>query len=145
MKFWEKFWKLVNKQYLIFGLVLFAFVIGTSLIESVNKVKVSFDEDAVNIHTSRFYSMNIPYDMVDSIELAQMPEPGENLKGKDDMTVRYGQWRNETWGEYVVCADLDATDCIVIHLDDGRIFVFSRRNNEATAEDFATFQSHLQQ
>lgn len=144
MKFWEKFWKLVNKRYLAFGIFLFAAAITISLIESTWKVKVQFEDTAVDIRTKQ-YSMNIPYDMVESIELVEMPDAGEIIKGGDDMTFRYGQWRNETWGEYVVCADLDATDCIVVHLDDGRIFVFSRRNNEATAEDFATFQSHLQQ
>lgn len=145
MKFWEKFRRLVSLRYLAFGIILFAVVIGIGLIESTYKVTVKFSDEAVDINSTRYYYMNIPYDMVDSIELVEMPDAGEVVNGKYDMTVRYGQWKNDTWGEYVVCMDPDATNCIVVHLDDGRTFVFSRRNNEKTAEDFATFQSYLTQ
>jgi hypothetical protein len=143
MKFWKKFSLLVSKPHLYFGIFLFVVVIGTSLIESANKVTVQFGEAAVDIKSTRVYSMNIPYDMVSSVELIEMPDAGEAIKGTYDMTVRYGHWKNEVWGDYVVCMDPDATDCIVVHLDDGRIFVFNRKDNETTAEDFAIFQNYL--
>lgn len=91
------------------------------------------------------YSMNVPYDMVESIELVEIAEPGENVKGRDDMVTRTGIWENEAWGEYYACLDLQTSQCIVIHLDDGRTFVFSRRSNEETAEIFETFRTHLNQ
>lgn len=138
----KKFWQLVSKRYLVFGVVLFALVIGTSVIEAENKVKVEFGETAVDIIAKR-YALNIPYDMVDSIELVQMPDPGEILDGRDDMSIRYGTWTNEVWGEYTVCADLSASNAIAVHLNDGRVFVFSRKSNEETQSIFDTFQSHL--
>lgn len=143
MKFWEKFWKLVNKQYLIFGLVLFAFVIGTSLIESVNKVKVSFDEDAVNIHTSRFYSMNIPYDMVESLELAAKPDMGTKIDGYTDGIIANGLWNNDAWGDYTACIEVYTDNCILVHLTDGRLFVLSRRNNEETQRVYEEFLTYV--
>lgn len=144
MKFWEKFWKLVSKRDLVFGIIIFAAVIIFSFVESANKVKVEFSEDAVDIKAPK-YSMNVPYDMVESIELVEIAEPGENVKGRDDMVTRTGIWENEAWGEYYACLDLQTSQCIVIHLDDGRTFVFSRRSNEETAEIFETFRTHLNQ
>lgn len=143
MKFWEKFWKLVSVRDMVFVTVLFALAIALSMLESANRVKVTFDDDAVDVKAKR-YSMNIPYDMVERIELVEMPEKGNVVEGSDDMSLRTGNWENETWGSYYVCADLAAANCIAVHLDDGRIFVFSSRSNQKTSEDFARFQSYLE-
>lgn len=142
MTFWQKFWKLVSKKHLIFGVLLFAAVIALSLSQSAEAVTVTFGDSAVDIAASRF-SMNIPYDMVDHAELVEIPDRGDVIDGTDDMAVRTGQWTNDTWGEYFVCADLDASNCIAVHLNDGRIFVFSRKDNAETAQIFETFQTYL--
>lgn len=144
MKFWEKFWKLVSKRDLIFVTVIFVAVIIFSFVESANKVTVKFGETAVDINAPK-YSMNVPYEMVESIELASIADAGENVDGRDDMVTRTGTWRNDDWGEYFACIDLQTSQCIVIHLDDGRIFVFSRRSDKETASVFETFQSYLAQ
>lgn len=138
----KKYFQSVFVRYTVFGLCLFAAVIGLSLIESDYKVRASFDDTSITIRSTK-YSINVPYDMVDSLELMEMPEAGEAVDGSDDYTVRTGVWSNETWGEYYVCADPDSTNCVQIRLKDGRIFVFSLKNNEATAESYETFLSHL--
>ena len=138
----KKFWQLVSKKDFFFILAIFIGVIIMSFFESANKVQVVFGSDAVDIAAPR-YSMNIPYEMVDSVELVPMPDAGKVTQGNDDMTCRTGSWKNEVWGEYFVCADLDASDCIVARLKDGRIFVFSRKDNASTAQDYETLQSYL--
>jgi len=138
----RKFWQIVSKRHIVFGLCLFAAAILISMLESAWKVKVQFGDTAVDIRTNQ-YTMNIPYDMVDEIRLIEMPEAGKALSGRDDPTWRIGHWENDTWGEYFICADLDADVCIEVLLDDSRIFVFSRRNNEETKKDFETFQRCL--
>ncbi len=140
----KKFWKLVSKRDFFFILIIFISVGILSFFESADKVKVEFGDDAVTIAAPR-YSMNIPYDMVVSVELMDMPDQGEVIQGNDDMTVRTGNWVNDTWGEYFVCADLDATKCIVAYLDDGQIFVFSRKDNEETTTLYETLQANLPQ
>lgn len=142
MKFWEKFGKLVSRKDLIFGILLFAVVIAMAAFETYYKVKVEFSDTAVDIRTSK-YSMNIPYDLVESVELVALPEAGEVIDGADDMAARTGLWKNETWGEYYICADLNSPSCIVAHLEDGRIFVFSRRNEEETAKIYNKFLDQL--
>ena len=142
MKFWEKFWKLVSKKDLVFVTIIFAIVIVMTFVETATKVKVTFGDESVDIEAPR-YSMNIPYEMVDSIELTEMPDRGEVVEGTDDMVSRTGTWENETWGEYYVCANLNSTNCVVVRLADGRIFVFSNKNNETTAENFETLEAYL--
>lgn len=139
MKFRDYF----SFKQIVFALVIVAMFIGFALWDSVTQVKLTFEDTSVTVKCDK-YSMNIPYDMVESAELAQLAEAGEELAdGADDETMRSGHWKNDTWGEYFACVDLEATDCILVHLNDGRLFVFSRRDNEATAEDFATLQTYL--
>ena len=142
MKFWSKFWKLVSKKHLVFGTLLFVVVIVMSMFEAKGKVKVNFDETAVDIVSPK-YHMNIPYDIVDHIELMELPDKGEVIKGSDDMSVRTGNWKNEAWGEHYICVNLSSTNCIAVYLEDGRVFVFSRYSNSENARDFETFQNYL--
>lgn len=51
-------------------ILLFTIAIIMTVFETYNKVNVDFSDTAVDIST-RKYSMNIPYDLVDSIELIE--------------------------------------------------------------------------
>ena len=93
MKFWEKFWKLVSKKDLVFGALIILIAVIIPLVQSTNNVKVTFGENAVDI-VARRYTMNVPYEMVESIELADLLDGGENLNGRDDMVTRTGTWKN---------------------------------------------------
>lgn len=142
MTFWQKFKRLVFQRDFMFVVVLFVLAIVIGVFTSVTKVKVNFGEEAVDIYTNR-YVMNVPYGIVESIELVEMPELGEVVNGREDGICNTGVWSNEAWGEYTACLHLQTNTCIVIHLNDGRIFAFSHRSDAVTAEDFAAFQSRL--
>ena len=139
MKFRDYFsWK-----NLIFSVVLMTLMILFAVRQSNNTVKVSFLEEQLNVSSNK-YSMSIMYSDIRSAELTALPEPGERLADAyDDDILRAGVWQNETWGEYIIVADLDATNCIKMDLNDGRTLVFSRKNNEATEKDFAELQNFL--
>jgi len=138
----KKFWQVVSKKDLIFGLILFTLTILISMKPS-NKVRVEFEDTSVDIVTTKF-SMNIPYDMVASTALVDRPDLGDQLDGYTDNIVAYGFWKNDTWGEYTACIEVATENCIEIHLTDGRIFVISRRDNEETQKVFEEFQTYLQ-
>lgn len=143
MNFWKSFSKKSVLRQMYFVLVLFALLIPVALWDSDTQVKVSFDAQNVYIKSDE-YNMSIGYDEIASAELVPLAEPGQELEDTvDNDIIRTGKWNNDTWGEYYINADLDASDCIAATLKDGRIFVFSRKNNETTAEDFAALQSHL--
>ena len=137
-----KFWQSISTKDFGFGVILFALVIAVSILQPSNKIIAEFDEDAVDIKSSKF-AMNIPYDMVADLELMEKPDMGQPLAGRDDMILQTGQWRNDTWGEYYACVEIATDNCIVIHLTDGQIFVVSRRDNVETQKVFEEFQHHL--
>ena len=138
----KKFWQVVSKKDLIFGLLVFMLAILISLKPS-NKVRVQFEETALDVVTTKF-SMNIPYDMVESISLVDRPELGAQIDGYNDNIVAHGLWENDVWGEYSACIEVATDNCIEIHLTDGRIFVISRRDNEETARVFDEFLTYVQ-
>ena len=138
----KKFLNTVAGRYTIFGLILFVVVLGISMVEAHYRIQAEFSDTQVTI-TSNRYTMTVRYDLIESIELVDMPDRGEHVDGKDDINIRYGIWNNDTWGEYYVCAIPNATNCIVMHLNDGRTFVFNARSNDYTADLFAELESHL--
>ena len=137
----KKFWQIVSKKDLIFGIIVFSLVILISFKPS-NKVRFSFAEDSVDIRSTK-YSMNIPYDMVESLELVSKPDMGIEIDGYTDNIIANGLWENEAWGEYTCCLEVYTDNCILVHLTDGRLFVLSRRDNAETQRVYEEFLTYL--
>lgn len=130
-------WRDVAFTVLIFAIILtMAFCMGKTMMD------VTFGETALDITTSR-YSMNIPYDMVKSVELGRIDGDDELLSGVADIALRTGQWKNEVWGEYSACMDVQTDNCVLVHLNDGRLFVFSYESNETNEEAYETLLSKI--
>ena len=108
MGFWKKIKMLVPLKHVVFILVLMAAMLAIAFYDSAEDIKVTIEPESVTIKATG-YTMNIPYEMIESMELADMPKEGTIISGKDDLVVRYGNWENEASGEYFICADLDAT------------------------------------
>lgn len=138
----KNYWKMINTRDFAFGIIIFALVILISIFQPSNKVLVEFGETAVDVKSSR-YTMSIPYEMVDHLELVEKPDMGQPTDGHDDMILMIGTWENDTWGEYEMCVEIATDTCIVIHLTDGRIFVISRRDNEETAKVYEEFLAYV--
>ena len=130
-------------RHIIFAVLIFVLLIPIAIRDSNNQVKVSFDGD--NIYTtSNKYSLTIPYADIAQAELVDLAEAGEKVQdGYDDDILRAGIWKNDTWGEYHITADLDADNCILITLKDGRLFVLSRKDNATTEEIYHTLLGKL--
>ena len=138
----NKFWQVLSKKDFIFGIIILILVVIISFKPS-NKVRFSFEEDSVDIKTTR-YTMNIPYHMIDSALLVEKPDMGQKVDGFTDDIIATGIWENEAWGEYTACIEVATDNCIVIGLTDGRSFVVSRRDNEETQKVFEELQTHIQ-
>ena len=52
-------------------------------------------------------------------------------------------WMEEEGLKLTSCLDLACETCMVVHLNDGRIFVISLRNAEETAASYEEFLSHI--
>ena len=127
---------------LAFTLVLFSLILIVAFARADDMMQVSFGETALDVTTNR-YGLNVPYDMIASVEIGQVDKNDKILEGKGDIALRTGHFVSEAWGEYYGCIDLQTTTCIVIELDDGRIFVFSHKSDETVAEEFARLQGYL--
>ena len=140
--FFAKLKYLFRWRDVLFALFLLGITILFAFCSSENMMDVTFGDEAVDIVTKK-YTMNIPYEMVESIEIAPYYEDDEQIRGRSDMALRTGIWKNESWGEYYACLDLQTDTCILVHLNDGRLFVFSHKSDEKVASDFAMFQTYL--
>ena len=125
-----------------FTALVFAIILTMAFCKGENLMDVTFGEEAVDVVTAK-YTLNIPYDMIESVEVATYFDEDERINGKTDITLRTGVWKNESWGEYYACIDLQTSKCILVHLNDGRLFVFSHKSDEKVESDFATLQSYL--
>ena len=143
MKFWQSFSKKSVLRQLLFVLFLFAILIPVAIWDSDTQVKVTFDSTSMLVNSDK-YNMSIQYSDIASAELTELAEPGEKVQdGWDNDIIRVGVWENETWGEYIIVADLDADNCIVLHLHDGRTLVFSRKNEKTTEKMYETLLTYL--
>ena len=141
----KSFWynkKAMLKQFL-FVLALFVLLIPVAIWDSNTQVKISYYDEEMYAKSDR-YSLSVPYDMIEQVELTPLAELGEEVAdGWEDDIIRTGNWKNETWGEYFIVADMDADNCVLITLIDGRKFVISRKDNTATEEIYSTLLTKL--
>lgn len=125
-----------------FTVVLFAIIITLAFCKSANLVEITFGSKAVDIVSSK-YSMNIPYEMIDSVQLAQVDKNDKILDTIADIALRTGQCESPIWGEYSACIDMQTEVCVLVHLDDGRYFAFSSKSNEVTTQAYETLQGKI--
>ena len=143
MNFWKSIPKKAVLKQFVFVLVIFAILFPIALWDSNTQVKVKFYNEDLQIKSDR-YTMSVRYDQIADAKLDVLGDPGEKvLDGFDNDIIRTGTWCNDAWGEYSVNADPDTTNCVVLTLNDGRIFVFSIKDDQSTEEHFQTLLTHL--
>ena len=127
-----------------FAVVLLTLTLTLAYCKADSMMEVTFGNEALDVVTDR-YTLNVPYDMVDHIEVAAYDSKDEAVKGKgkDDMALRTGIWVNEIWGEYYACIDRQTDTCILIHLNDGRLFAFSHKSDDNVQAEYEEFLTHL--
>ena len=127
---------------LAFTVLLFALILTVAFCRAEDMIKVTYGADALDVVTSR-YSLNVPYEMIESVEVGDLDKDDEIIQGKGDIALRTGHCRNKDWGEYYGVIDLQTSKAVLIHLNDGRLFVFSHQSDEKVLEDAQTLQSYL--
>ena len=143
MNFWKSIPKIAILKQFIFVLVIFAILFPIAMWDSDTQVKVKFSNEDMQIKSDR-YTMTVRYDMIESAALDSLGDPGEKvLDGFDNDIIRTGTWRNDVWGEYSVNADPDTSLCVKMTLTDGRIFVFSCKDDVKTEELYKTLATIL--
>lgn len=127
---------------LAFTMLLFALILTVAFCRAEDMITVNYGEKAVDVMTNR-YSLNIPYDMIESVQIGDVDEDDEIIKGKGDIALLTGHCANKEWGEYYGIIDRQTGKCVLIRLNDGRLFVFSHQSDEKVQQDYETLLSHL--
>lgn len=127
---------------LAFTVLLFALILTVAFCRAEDMITVTYGEEAVDVMTNR-YSMNIPYEMIESVEIGTLDKDDKIIEGKGDIALRTGHCTNKDWGEYYGVIDLQTSKCVLIYLNDGRLFVFSHQSDEKVQSDAATLQTYL--
>ena len=89
----KKFLNTYAGRYLIFGLCLFAVVIGVAMVEAHFRIDVAMTDTEITIHSNR-YNLRVEYDLIASAELVEMPDRGDAIDGKDETTIK-NSWQKE--------------------------------------------------
>lgn len=87
---------------------------------------------------------HIPYDRITGMELIESPDFGTCLSGDSTRTLRYGVWKNELLGEYVLCAYRSFDVVIQINTPD-QIYWIGYESEETTRILYQSFLEHLNQ
>ena len=111
---------------LILALVLFYVFSGGSV-----GISLDFGENELTLSASN-YDWLIPYDEIESLELAELPDKGTLIEGIEKRTLCCGTWKNDTFGEYTLCADPRIENCIVIRMESGDVYVMNYENSDST-------------
>ena len=138
-----RFRDLFSLKHILFAVVLVGLMMLFAVSHSNNMVKVKFREESIRISSSK-YKITMEFEDIVSVALEDLAEPGQEKENCfDDEMLRTGLWENDAWGRYYVCADLDTTKCIVARLHDGRVFVFSCKNDAKTEQIYNDLLSKL--
>ena len=127
---------------LAFTVLLFTLILTVAFCRAEDMIQVNFGEDALDVMTNR-YSMNVPYEMIESVEVGVLDKDDKIIQGKGDLALRTGHCTNKDWGEYYGIIDLQTSKCGLIYLNDGRLFVYSHKSDEKVQSDAATLQTYL--
>ncbi len=113
---------------LLLAMVLFYVFSGGSV-----GISLDFGEDSLSVSASD-YDWTIPYDHIESLELAGLPDLGIQMEGIERNKLSCGTWKNDAWGEYTLCVNPKNHQCIVVVMDDGDIFVLNYENSDSTEQ-----------
>lgn len=113
---------------LILALVLFYIFSGGSV-----GVSLDFGEEALILSGSD-YDWLIPYEQIESLELAEFYDVGTMIDGIEKRTLCCGTWKNDTWGKYILCVNPKIDQCIVVTLNTGNIYVLNYENTDSTGQ-----------
>ena len=127
---------------LAFTALLFALILTVAFCRAEDMIQVNFGEDALDVVTNR-YSMNVPYEMIESVEVGDLDKDDEIIQGKGDIALRTGHCLNKDWGEYYGVIDLQTQKAVLIRLNDGRLFVYSHQSDEKVQQDYENLLSRL--
>lgn len=131
-------------RYLLYAVIFIAAVYVVTLLVGDFSISVKFGkEDALTINGPRKYSVTVPYEEIESIELISFPDPGEKVDGGSSRSYYWGTWKNEEYGEYQLYVSKKSPSAILVRNVSGDVVIFNQGDDDTTVNTFKLFQDLL--
>lgn len=121
--------RLKNLVWLI--VIIAAFTIF-SMARGGTSVYLDFGEEQLNVTAPENYTYTVDYDDIANMELIEEFDPGTMISGDETRKYRWGTWKNDTWGEYTLCASKKIDNALVISLSNGETLVINYESEDTT-------------
>lgn len=128
-------------------LVILAIMIVVSLVSCLHQNHVvGFDwtETQVTVTDPAENSFTVVYADLTSVTLETVSGYGTCLDGGKAEGFYYGQWENDQWGRYTLCASTQ-TDCCIVMRSAENTYVISYESDEITESLYESIRSFLPQ
>lgn len=117
-------------------IIFIAIVVGFSLFSLRNRdswITLNFGDDSMTLTgpDDAPFVVEISYQDILSVQKVTSLDLGENLTGIDTEKCLFGTWKNDSYGEYTLCASPSVSDYIVLETDCG-ITVFNYESEDMT-------------
>ena len=122
--------RLKNFVWIIVVIVAFSIF---SLLRGGTSIYLNFDEDSLFITAPENYTHKVAYDEIIHFELIDKFDPGTLISGGENRKYQWGTWKNDTWGEYALCASKQIDNALILSLSNGELLVLNYESKQFTA------------
>lgn len=126
-------------------LIILAIMIVISMVsfaQGENAVGFDWTESSVQVTDPSGRSYTIAYADIIGLELIEHPNFGTCLNGGHTSSWLYGEWENETWGRYTLCASTNPSLCIVMYTAE-KTYVLSYESDKITSALYGSIVQFL--
>ena len=93
---------------------------------------LDFGEDALTVSAPENYTYIVNYDDISGLELVDEFDPGTMISGGETRKYRWGNWKNDAWGEYVLCSSKRIDNALLVTHADGTTLALNYESEETT-------------
>lgn len=135
---------LVQKRWfnMAFALVIIIGITAITLLNPSDLVRVQIEQETLQIDGPDGLQYSIPLGEIQEVFLIEEPVYDENMQEMRKIVI--GQYVNEKWGEYSLCASTEIPACIVVYSKEGT-YVFNFEDLETTRWFYDEFLIYLEE
>lgn len=131
-----------TKNIVLVLVIVVAFTLLYSLLGG-NTISLDFGEDSLTVAGPQKFEYVVPYSSISTLELTGLSDPGEPVTGGENRSCRWGGWRNDQWGDYVLCAAKKTETYLLITLRDETCIALNYQDDATTEELYKMFSELL--
>lgn len=135
---------LVQKRWfnMVFALVIIIGITAITLLNPSDLVRVQIEQETLQIDGPDGLQYSVPLGEIQEVFLIEEPVYDENMQ--EMHKVVSGQYVNDQWGEYSLCASTEIPACIVVHSEKDT-YVFNFEDLGTTRWFFEEFTVYLKE